>query len=102
MRAACGNKLDTSNEKELWSGRAWTGRQARPSAPSFFWQFETAPMYKQRTCPCSIQVGYLLNLSDWVISLCSLSSLVVSSRPLVFVSRLLHEKHGCGHWALGG
>ena len=28
VRTARGAKLDTSNEEELWSGRAWTGRQA--------------------------------------------------------------------------
>lgn len=28
VRGARGAKLDTSNEEELWSGRAWTGRQA--------------------------------------------------------------------------
>ena len=28
VRSARGNKLDTSNEDDLWSGRVWTGRQA--------------------------------------------------------------------------
>ncbi len=28
VRHARGAKLDTSDEEELWSGRAWTGRQA--------------------------------------------------------------------------
>ncbi len=28
VRSSRGDKLDTSNEEELWSGRIWTGRQA--------------------------------------------------------------------------
>ena len=28
VRSTRGNKLDTSNEDDLWSGRIWTGRQA--------------------------------------------------------------------------
>ena len=28
MKSTRGNKLDTANEEELWSGRVWTGRQA--------------------------------------------------------------------------
>lgn len=28
VRSTRGNKLDTSNEDDLWSGQIWTGRQA--------------------------------------------------------------------------
>ena len=28
VRSTRGNKLDTSNEEDLWSGQIWTGRQA--------------------------------------------------------------------------